>query len=119
MIRNGNELNTIQYAEDWVNFEIASHVELMPDAGGPFVPDAFTDTTDGRGITWGISHITNAGRDWSRNHSILLRFDCCLSQDVDDPQMKQHHVRPDLEFLFRQGLSAKQRERIAQETEQK
>ena len=116
VIRDGNELNTIQYAEDWVNFEIASHVELMPDAAGPFVADAFTDTTDGRGITWGISHITNAGGDWSRNHSILLRFDCALSRDVDDPGMKRHHVHPDLAYLLRQGLSATQRERIARET---
>ena len=43
VIRDGNEHNTIQYAEDWVNFEIKSIVELMPNAGGPFVPDAFTD----------------------------------------------------------------------------
>jgi hypothetical protein len=51
VIRDGMERNTVKYAEDWVNFKIASIVELMPGAAGPFVPDAFTDTKDGKGIT--------------------------------------------------------------------
>ena len=116
-IRDGNESNTIQYAEDWVNFAIASTVEMMPDAGGPFVPDAFTDTKDGKGITWGLSHCTNAANDWSRQHSIMLRFDCDLSRDIDDLEMKEHHVQYAPEFLYKHGLSEKQRERITQQTE--
>ncbi|MEH0152714.1 glycoside hydrolase [Limibacter armeniacum] len=54
-IRNGNEANTIQYAPDGVNFNIASVTSLMPTAAGPYVPDAFTDTKDGRGISWGFA----------------------------------------------------------------
>ena len=48
-IRDGNEHYTVQYAEDGVNFEIAAIVsDLMPNAAGPFIPDAFTNTKDGR-----------------------------------------------------------------------
>ena len=72
--RDGQEHNTIQYAEDWVNFEIASITELLPVAGGPFVPDAFTNTEDGRGITWGITHFTNAGGDWATTHTVITRI---------------------------------------------
>ncbi|MEQ9289694.1 MAG: family 43 glycosylhydrolase [Cyclobacteriaceae bacterium] len=112
-IRDGNESNTIQYAKDWVNFEIASSVELMPDAAGPFVPDAFSDTKDGRGITWGLSHFARPHGDWKRNHVILVRFDCDLSQDIDDEQMKGHHNAQKIEFLYEQGLVEKQLQRIA------
>jgi hypothetical protein len=59
VIRDGNEHNTIQFAADGVNFKIAAISEFLPDAAGPYIPDAFTNTKDGRGITWGISHLTN------------------------------------------------------------
>lgn len=112
VIKDGMERNTIQYAADWVNFEIASVVELMPVAGGPYVPDAFTDTKDGRGISWGISHFVNAGEDWGRNHTILTRFDCDLSRDVEDPGMKEHYNQYGPDFHYQHGLSGAQRERI-------
>ncbi|WP_111708196.1 glycoside hydrolase family 117 protein [Lutibacter citreus] len=115
--RDGQEHNTIQYAKDWVNFEIASITELLPVAAGPFVPDAFTDTKNGRGITWGISHFINADGNW--NHSILTRFDCDLSQDVDDQQMKDHYYNYSPEFHYeKHGLNGKQKERIKKETEE-
>ncbi|MDN5216757.1 glycoside hydrolase [Fulvivirgaceae bacterium BMA12] len=115
--KDGTEHFTIQYAEDWVNFEIASIVELMPAAAGPFVPDAFTDTKDGRGITWGLSHFVNASTDPKKRYSILARFDCDLSKDVDDPAMKKTGIwlRPDV--YFSQGLHQKQRQRILEENE--
>ena len=43
-IRHGNEHNTIQLTRDGINFEVT--------------PDAFTDTRDGRGITWVLYHLT-------------------------------------------------------------
>lgn len=118
VIRDGMEHNTIQYASDWVNFEIASITDLMPVAGGPFVPDAFTNTKNGRGISWGISHFTNAAMDWNRNHSILTRFDCDLSLDVDDPAMKAHYYRYSPEFYYEHNLSQDQRQRIQKEHEE-
>lgn len=112
---DGQEHFTIQYAKDWVNFEIASITEMMPTAAGPFVQDAFTDSGDGRGITWGISHFTNAASDWKRSHSQLTRFDCDLSLDVDDPDMKKTHVRHSPEHHYKFGLKKQQRERIEEE----
>lgn len=114
VIKDGNEHNTIQYSEDGINFHIASITELMPIAGGPYVPDAFTDTKDGRGITWGISHISDVFPKDS-THSVLLRFDCDLSRDVNDPQMKQHKYYYKPEFYYQHGLSKKQLDRITDE----
>ncbi|MGJ8679154.1 glycoside hydrolase family 117 protein [Paraglaciecola sp.] len=114
-IRDGNERNTIQYAEDWVNFEIASIVEMMPVAAGPYVPDAFTDTTDGRGITWGLSHFTGVN-GWDKNHSNLVRFDVDLSLDVDDRKMKRHSIKFSPEQHYQHGLSKAQKARALAET---
>ena len=111
VIRDGNEHYTVQYAEDGVNFEIKAIAGLMPTAAGPYVADAFTDTKDGRGISWGISHLTNVTK-WEDNHAVLLRFDCDLSQDIDDREMKQHHYYYKPDFYYQHGLSKAQRARI-------
>lgn len=113
--KDGPEHNTIQYAEDWVNFEIASITELMPYAAAPYVPDAFTDTKDGRGITWGMAHFINVTGDWDKFSSKLVRFDCDLSRDVHDPEMKKHRVVHQPDVYYRQALSKKQMERIEKE----
>ncbi|MFY0689211.1 MAG: family 43 glycosylhydrolase [Cyclobacteriaceae bacterium] len=115
--RDGNEHFTIQYAPDGVNFDIAAITELIPVAPGPFIPDAFTNTKDGRGITWGLSHFTNYSGNWRENHAVLTRFDCDLSLDVDDPQMKKHSVKFSPEIHYQQRLSDEQKERIAVENE--
>ncbi|GJM62612.1 glycoside hydrolase family 117 protein [Persicobacter diffluens] len=116
VIKDGNEHFTMQYAPDGVNFDIASICSLMPTAAGPYVPDAFTDTKYGRGITWGISHLTNA-TTWSQNHAILLRFDCDLSLDVNDPEMKRHNSYYKPEFYYKHGLTKAQRARIQEENQ--
>ena len=116
VIKDGNEHFTMQYAEDGVNFNIAAITELMPVAAGPFVPDAFTGTTYGKGITWGISHLTNVS-DWSTNHAVLLRFDCDLSLDVDDQDMKQSQYYRKPSFYYGHGLNGKQKQRIKEENE--
>jgi hypothetical protein len=113
---DGQEHFTVQYAKDWVSFEIASITELMPIAAGLFAPDAFTNSGDGRGVTWGLSHFTNASGNWKRNYAVMTRFDCDLSLDVDDPQMKRNHVRYRPEHYYRHGLTEQQRQRIAEET---
>ncbi len=117
--KDGSEHNTIQYAEDWVNFEVASITEMMPWAGAPYVPDAFTNTKNGRGITWGLAHFINYNGDGKTFHSVLVRFDCDLSQDLDDPEMKQHRVIHAPDVYYRLGLSKKQLERIANENKSK
>lgn len=115
VIRDGTEHFTVQYAPDGVNFELASISSIFPDAAGPFIPDAFTDTKDGRGITWGLSHFT-AASGWDKNHAILARFDCDLSKDLHDLEMKRSkgmHHRPEYFFKYH-GLTGKQRKRIQQ-----
>ena len=111
--KDGQEHNTIQYAQDWVNFEIAAITELMPYAASPYVPDAFTNTKDGRGITWGLAHFISQGGK-GKSHSILVRFDCDLSLDIDDHHMKEQRVTHKPDVYYRQGLSKDQRERIEQ-----
>ena len=109
--KDGPEHNTIQYSADGVNFNIASITELMPYAAAPHVPDAFTDTQDGRGITWGLAHFINIGGR-EKFHSMLVRFDCDLSLDIHDSEMKQHRVNHQPDVYYRQGLSQKQLRRI-------
>jgi len=110
-ITDGNEHFTMQYAPDGMNFQIACVVKFTPTAAGPFTPDAFTDTTDGRGITWGLCHFINVGGP-GRQHSILARFDCDLSRDVNDPELKRTGVWHEPDVYFEQGLNKAQRERI-------
>lgn len=107
--RDGHEHYTIQYATDGKNFNVASITGLMPNASGLYDPDAFTDTDYARGITWGICHHDHWGE---AAHTILFRFDCDLSLDVDDPEMKKNNVRPSLEDFYKQKLTPKQRQRI-------
>lgn len=115
VIKDGNEHFTIQYAPDWVNFEIAAVSELLPTAPGPFVPDAFTNTKNGEGITWGLCHFTNAGKYGVNQHSILARFDCDLSRKINDPDMKKTGTWHDISVYFKQGLNRKQRQRIEEQ----
>jgi hypothetical protein len=71
---NGPEKNTVQYAEDGLNFEVMSIVVMPPDAAGLYVPDAHANTIDGQGFTWGLSHVAQRpkdGRPWPH----LVRFD--------------------------------------------
>lgn len=114
-IKDGNEHNTMQYAEDGVNFEIACVLELTPTAAGVYSPDAFTDTGFGRGVSWGLCHFINAGSP-GKQHSIIARFDCDLSLDVNDPMLKKTGVWHSPEVYFKQGLSNEQRERESQGT---
>ncbi len=115
VIKAGNEHNTIQYASDWVNFEIASFVNMMPNAPAGYIADAFTNTKDGRGITWGMCHFLWMGE--KHNYSILSRFDCDLSQDIHDPQMKAQVVNIPREVYMKQSLTPAQKKRIKAENQ--
>lgn len=107
-IRNGNENNTIQYAEDGVNFELASVTSLMPVAAGPYVEDAFTDSGDGQGIRWGLCHFSEK-QDPTTKHSFLGRFDCNLIQGSANTEMKETDVLHTPDVYFAQGLTEAQR----------
>ncbi|MGJ8693351.1 MAG: glycoside hydrolase family 117 protein [Thalassotalea sp.] len=111
VIRHGNEHNTIQYAPDGVNFHVETNVSMMPVAAGPYIPDAFTDTKNGKGILWGISHFAHQGTR-SQRHSILARFDCELHQDKHERFMKDTEYFLDAEIYFSKGLGNSKQSRI-------
>jgi hypothetical protein len=100
---DGPEKNTVQYAHDGVNFKMMSLLQVPPIAPGPFVPDAFADSGDGRGITWGLCHINPDGGG-SMNESVLARFDCDLSRDVDRTLFKRNNLRFDERTYFQRVL---------------
>ncbi|WP_366182442.1 hypothetical protein [Flavobacterium ovatum] len=95
-----------------MNFEIASVTKLIPTAAGVFSKDAFTDNKNADGITWGLAHFTNVAHDSQKDYSKLGRFDCDLSQKINDPSMKQSNLMDANELYFKQGLSKAQKERI-------
>ena len=41
-----------------------------------------------------------------------MRFDCDLSLDLDDPDMKRHGYMQRPEFYYKHGQSGRQRQRI-------
>ena len=76
---------------------------MPPIAPGPFLPDAFADNGDGRGFTWGLCHINPDGGG-GMSESILARFDCDLSPNVDRPQFKRNNLRFDEGTYFQRVL---------------
>jgi len=91
LIQDGPEKDTIQFAPDGLNFEPRAHVQLSPHAPGPFCPDAFADNSDGRGITWGLSHIIPQTPNTNKG-LYIVRFDCALSRDADRPEFKRSNL---------------------------
>lgn len=100
---DGPEKNTVQYAPDGLNFEMKSILQVPPIAPGPFVPDAFSDNGNGRGITWGLCHINPDGGG-SAKSSMLARFDCDLSRDVDRPFFKANNLRFEKTTYFQEKV---------------
>ena len=99
---DGPEKDTIQYAPDGLNFEVAAHVNLPPLAAGPFAPDSYSDSKDGKGITWGLSHI--ATEELKAGNSYLLRFDCNLRRDLERPGFRGTNIRYPEDVFFSPDL---------------
>ncbi|MCY4070125.1 MAG: family 43 glycosylhydrolase [Chloroflexi bacterium] len=95
---DGPEKDTIQYAPDGLNFEVVAHVNLPPLAAGPFAPDSYSDSKDGNGITWGLSHI--ATEELKTGNSYLLRFDCNLRRDLERPGFRATNIRYPEDVFF-------------------
>ncbi|MFI3172772.1 MAG: glycosyl hydrolase, partial [Eubacteriales bacterium] len=68
--RDGPEKDTIQYAEDGINFEVMSSVYDTPMGAGAFRGD-HNDNTPLEGIRWGICHYDERASRWN----YLVRFD--------------------------------------------
>jgi hypothetical protein len=84
---DGPEKNTIQYAPDGLNFTVKANVEIPPHAAGAYRPDAYTNTKDGTGITWGLCHIPDFMTPLPY-YSFIIRFDCDLSREARRKGMK-------------------------------
>ncbi len=109
-IRDGNERETIQFAPDGINFTPQCVVSLAPTAAGAYTPDAFTNTKDGRGVTWGMCHFVNVGTGADR-HSEIARFDCDLSLDCDDKEFKVTSIFHEPEVYYDQSLGGLRKSR--------
>jgi hypothetical protein len=100
-------------------------VQIPPVAPGPYCPDAFArGKTDGRGITWSLCHINPDGGG-AVSKSILARFDCDLSLDVDRQVLKRNNLRFNAQTYFQSGVGLpkgwlrrilKEQEELDQET---
>lgn len=115
-IFDGNEFNTVQWAKDGVNFEVMSVLSIPPKAIGQFSPDQFTDTKNGRGITWGLCHYINVNHGWEKYCTHLMRFDCDLNTEVHDKWMKSTREKYKEEVYYARGLSKHQRKMANQRT---
>ncbi len=65
---DGVEKNTLQYAEDGINFEIKSVIKDGPEASGPYRPEGIYETAID-GLKWGLSHDVES--EWG----FIIRFD--------------------------------------------
>ena len=63
-----------------------------------------TDSGDGRGFTWGLCHINPDGGG-AANESILARFDCDLSLDVNREIFKRNNLRFNKQTYFQKGVA--------------
>ena len=88
---DGPEKNTVQYAEDGLNFVPKALVTTPPQAPGPFCPDAFADNGEGQGVRWGLAHINPEGGG-PDNGCYIIRFDCNLC-DAERPEYQSSNLR--------------------------
>lgn len=60
---DGPEKNTIQFANDGLNFEIMAHIKGAPEAIGLFREDI--QTTEAPGLSWGLCHKYDESWNWN------------------------------------------------------
>ncbi len=77
---DGVEKNTLQFAEDGINFEIKSVIKGGPEASGPFrSPESFDNPLEG--MSWGLTH------KWKNGWGYIERF------DINENQRKIYNKR--------------------------
>ena len=63
-------INTVQYAENGINFTKTHNVKAGPWAGGAYRPEAFTDNNKGKLPTWGVQIGRPKGKGKGKLHCI-------------------------------------------------
>ncbi len=92
---DGPEKNTVQYAPNGMDFRPVASICVPPYAPGPYCPDVFLDNSNGMGIKWGLAHISEVERERGyrksrTRRSFLVRFDCDLRREYDNPYYKNN-----------------------------
>jgi len=72
----GPEEFTVQWSADGIHFKRAAKLEYVHTGCGPYDPDAFNNTKQGRGVTWGVA------QDHQQGKMCIVRFDV----DLEVPQ---------------------------------
>lgn len=75
---DGPEKDTLQFAEDGLNFKPVASVVLPPAAAGAFNQDKCANTGDGKGFSWGLCHL--AQEETKEENSFIIRFECNLKR---------------------------------------
>ena len=79
----GPEKNTVQFAPGWLELRGCRQSLGATDRRRSVCTRCVcADSGDGRGVTWGLSHIHHQN-DGRMANSYLVRFDCNLSLDSD------------------------------------
>ncbi|MFI3173506.1 MAG: family 43 glycosylhydrolase [Eubacteriales bacterium] len=78
---DGPEKNTVQYAEDGIDFQIKSHLHVPPIAAGVYSSDAYTDSGNANGVSWGLCHM-ECGTVDEDVKTYIARFDCDLDRSI-------------------------------------
>ncbi len=101
---DGPEKDSIQYAEDGINFKLVSNLTLPPPSAGPFCADKFSNTKEGKGIFWGLAHL--AQEETKEQNSFLIRFDCDLNKVQKRHGFKNNDVGFNEDVLLSNDLIA-------------
>ena len=109
-IRDGNERETIQFAEDGINFYPKAVVSLAPTAAGAFTPMPLL-TRVMHVVSRGMCHILNNVGPTGKRYSTLVRFDCDLSRDCDDKFFKATTIYHKPEVYYQQSLGGMRKKR--------
>ena len=90
LVNQGPERNTVQFAEDGLNFYPVAHGVNIPHASGVYRVGNFTDTDvqPGQGITWGVC--LDMGYVDGVRWDYIARFDCDLSLEKGDRIKKKN-----------------------------
>jgi len=69
----GPERFTVQWSADGIHFSRAAKIKSVHTGCGPYDPDAFSNTKQGRGIAWGVA------QDRQKGKMCIVRFDVDLT----------------------------------------
>jgi hypothetical protein len=100
----GPEKFTVQWSTDGIHFKRAAKLKYVHTGCGPYDPDAFSNTTQAQGITWGVA------QDHQQGKMCIVRFDVDLNVPQEDyekaaaaveaamPQARKDPTRPVFHF---------------------